>query len=507
MADYIPKPNDTLGRYQLLTTVARGGMGQVWLGRLQGARGFHKLVAIKTLLAQTDESGRFEQMMLEEARIASLIHHPNVVQTIELGEQGGTLFLVMEWVDGEPLGSIFARAKERGGMPLRIACSLIAQTLCGLHAAHELCDQTGAPLGVVHRDVSPHNVLVTYSGVAKLVDFGIAKATNQQLSNTVAGEVKGKLAHMSPEQVMNADDVDRRSDLFSIGIMLYTLTTGVHPFKNANSPGVLHSIVSSEPVLPPSSFVKGYPKKLEAVLLKALEKDPARRFQTAEEMRLALERALPEQSREATEAELSQFLTKVLGDSAVAKREKLRAVLQAADNGRVPTGSGPAVEGARAESGSSLRAISLDSDSDAETPKELPAARRPAAAQGEEVVRLSLVPRSFKAKHVGIGLALGIALTAALFFGSRGFLKPTQTGSATGGLVELPRNQSPAATATAPARAPEPAPSATAPLPPVEVASAAPAATQIKPARVRKAPARKKAKAGSDDLIAPDYAR
>ena len=281
MADYIPRPNDTLGRYQLLTTVARGGMGQVWLARLQGARGFHKLVAIKTLLGDAEMQGRFEQMMLEEARIASLIHHPNVVQTIELGEQGGTLYLVMEWVDGESLGFVAARAQERGGMPLRVACWLIAQTLRGLHAAHELCDDQCTPLGVVHRDVSPHNVLVTYAGVAKLVDFGIAKATNQRMSHTAAGEVKGKLAHMSPEQVMS-DDVDRRSDIFSAGIMLYTLTSGRHPFKNPNSPGVLHSIVSSEPVLPPSSFVKGYPAALEAVVLKALQKDPAHRFQTAE---------------------------------------------------------------------------------------------------------------------------------------------------------------------------------------------------------------------------------
>ena len=470
-------------------------MGQVWLARLQGARGFHKLVAIKTLLGDADAQGRFEQMMLEEARIASLIHHPNVVQTIELGEQGGTLYLVMEWVDGESLGFIAARAKERGGMPLRIACSLIAQTLRGLHAAHELCDEHGAPLGVVHRDVSPQNVLVTYAGVAKLVDFGIAKATNQRLSNTMAGEVKGKLAHMSPEQVMS-DDVDRRSDVFSAGIMLYTLTAGRHPFKNPDSPGVLQSIVSSEPVLPPSSLVKGYPPELEEVVLKALQKDPANRFQTAEEMRLALARALPEKSREETDAELRDFLTSVLAESAAAKREKLRAAQQAADGERTESGPSPADEKVRAESGSSLRAISLDPDKPEKESAE-PAQQRP-----------SLIPR-VKARHVGFGVAVGIALTLTLLGGAGGLWKMAQTGPASSGMVELPRSAKPVATVAPSASPAEPVPSAAASQVPNEAPPVVPSAEAPKPERARKAAGklRKPAKAASDDLIAPDYAR
>src|SRR6187551_1389899 len=194
-------PPQTLGRYELLTAVARGGMGQVWAGRLRGARGFNKLVAIKTLLPMPGSEGRLESMLLEEARIAALIHHPNVVQTLELGEHESTLYLVMEWVDGEPLSFIMNRAEERGRMPLGIGVNLVGQTLRGLDAAHELTDEAGAALGVVHRDVSPHNVLVTYSGVAKLVDFGIAKATNQGSSSTQTGEVKGKFSCMAPEQI------------------------------------------------------------------------------------------------------------------------------------------------------------------------------------------------------------------------------------------------------------------------------------------------------------------
>jgi len=227
----------TLGRYELLAPVAKGGMGQVWVARLRGARGFHKLVAIKTLLTVGEDSERLERMLFEEARIAGLIQHSNVVQTIELGEERGTLYLAMEWVDGEPLSYLITNCEATNGIPLLIAVNLIAQTLRGLQAAHDLSDDTGASLGVVHRDVSPHNVLVSYTGVAKLVDFGIAKAMNQQLdSSTTTGEIKGKFAYMAPEQIMG-NPVDRRADVFSAGIMLHLMTTGQHPFKNAKSIG------------------------------------------------------------------------------------------------------------------------------------------------------------------------------------------------------------------------------------------------------------------------------
>jgi len=191
------KAGDMLGRYELLAAVARGGMGQVWVGRLRGARGFQKLVAVKTLLAVRGDDERMERMLLEEARIASLVQHANVVQTLELGEHDGTLYLVMEWVDGDSLSYLRTCAEQRGGFPIAMAVNLVAQTLRGLQAAHELKDESGTPLGVVHRDVSPHNVLVSYSGVAKLLDFGIAKAMNQPTSATETGEIKGKFAYMA----------------------------------------------------------------------------------------------------------------------------------------------------------------------------------------------------------------------------------------------------------------------------------------------------------------------
>ncbi|HYQ14168.1 MAG TPA: serine/threonine-protein kinase, partial [Polyangiaceae bacterium] len=193
-------------------------MGQVWLGRLQGARGFNKVVAVKTLLPEEGDRARLEGMLAEEARLSSLIQHANVVRTLELGEHEGLLYLVMEWVDGEPLSFLQARAAERGGMPLSVAVALGSQVLAGLHAAHELSDDSG-PLGVVHRDVSPHNILVTYDGIAKLLDFGIAKATQQASPATDAGELKGKFTFMAPEQILGAT-IDRRCDVFSAGIVL-----------------------------------------------------------------------------------------------------------------------------------------------------------------------------------------------------------------------------------------------------------------------------------------------
>src|SRR6187431_259115 len=189
-----------LGRYELLLPVAKGGMAEVWSARLHGTRGFQKVVAVKTILSGAVDETRLEEMFLVEAELASKIHHPNVVATLDLGEHEGLLYLVMEWVDGESLNVLMSKAASQGGVPLAIGVNLIGQACQGLYAAHNLRDDEGALLGLVHRDVSPHNVLVTHSGTAKLVDFGVAK-TNGLASFTVAGEVKGKFAYMAPEQV------------------------------------------------------------------------------------------------------------------------------------------------------------------------------------------------------------------------------------------------------------------------------------------------------------------
>ena len=410
------RAGQTLGRYELLAPVAKGGMGQVWAGRLCGARGFQKLVAVKTLLAAREDDARFERMLFEEARIASLIQHSNVVQTMELGEHQGALYLVMEWVDGDSLSYLLTASAGTGGVPLVVAVHLIAQTLRGLQAAHELRDEAGASLGVVHRDVSPHNVLVSYAGVAKLIDFGIAKAMNQESSSTTTGEIKGKFAYMAPEQILGAE-VDQRADLFAVGIMLYLLTSGRHPFKNHNSAGVLHSISSEEPAASPRLLQPDYSPALEAVVMKALHKQRDERWSSAEEMRGALEQAMPEAFALGADTRVRDFISATLGERAARKREALRRA-EAAFRGRVADSGGLASVQGSSQSASSLRAVSVDSSAD----EEIPAPRLSKAPTMRPAPELS-APRGYKRK-VTLLVACGAVGLLALLAWMRRPLKP-----------------------------------------------------------------------------------
>jgi serine/threonine protein kinase len=346
-----PIAGQTLGRYELLVPVAKGGMAQVWAARLRGSRGFQKIFAIKTILAGTIDDTRMERMFLQEATLASQIHHPNVVTTIELGEDEGVLYLVMEWVDGESLKFIMSRAAQRGNLPLPIAVNLVGQACKGLHAAHDLRDESGAPIGVVHRDVSAQNVLVTYSGNAKLVDFGIAKATASSAGVTQAGEIKGKFAYMAPEQV-TGDVVDRRTDIFGMGVILYLLTTGRHPFKGVHTAETLQNICSKRPPRSPSAIIPGYPPELEAVVLQALGKDPNDRWPTANDMLSALERAMPQSLDGSFEVQVADYMNELLGDRVRERRMQLRVAQEQADRARPDGVSTPGSYG-------SLRALTV----------------------------------------------------------------------------------------------------------------------------------------------------
>jgi serine/threonine-protein kinase len=312
-----------LGRYELLVPVAKGGMAQVWAARLKGSRGFHKLVAVKTVLPRALDDEKMERMFLEEASLASQIHHPNVVGTLELGDQDGVLYLVMEWVDGESLGEVMARAREHGGLPLGVGINLIGQALKGLTAAHTARDENGLPLGLVHRDISPQNVLVTYAGMAKLVDFGIAKATSRASGLTEMGEIKGKFAYMAPEQV-RGEMVDARTDVFAMGILLYVVTSGRHPFKGETPAETISRISSPDLPMAPSSWMENYPPELERVLMKALAKTTAQRYSSAQEMLVALERALPEAFELSAEIRVGEYIKGLLAERATQRRATIR---------------------------------------------------------------------------------------------------------------------------------------------------------------------------------------
>jgi serine/threonine-protein kinase len=323
------KPGQTIGRYEFLIPIAEGGMASVWAARMKGTRGFQKTMAVKMMLSSLSDNPQFEQMFLDEARIASRIHHPNVVEIFDLGEENDVLFIAMEYIDGEPLSTIFRTAQKRQGVPINVALRIISDACAGLHAAHELADEAGVPLGLVHRDVSPQNILVSYDGAVKIVDFGVALAEGRSSDKTSAGTVKGKAPYMSPEQALGKQ-LDRRTDIFALGIVLYHLTTGRHPFRADNDILTLHNIIENEPPRP-SSILPTYPKPLESVVMKALEKSADKRFQTMEEFEVALERAMPPTQARTRSSDVARFVRETVGERGEKRRDALRNAVRLAD--------------------------------------------------------------------------------------------------------------------------------------------------------------------------------
>jgi serine/threonine protein kinase len=319
------KAGQAFGRYELLLPIAKGGMSRVWAARLRGTRGFQKLVAIKTLFADGAEKQRLEPMLLAEARLAAQIQHPNVAQYLDLGERDGMLFVVMEWVDGESLTRLIKNSARLGRIPLGVSAQIVAQACNGLHGAHELRDAKGESLGLVHCDVSPHNLMIGGTGAVKLIDFGIAKATSGAPMEGQSGMVAGKLAFMAPEQA-RGHEVDRRSDIFSLGIVLYLLTTGRHPFGFGTPLETLERIVKNAPVIPPCAADPRYPAAVERVVMRALAHDRKDRFETAAEMLYELSAA----TDLAHEIEVGAFVQETCAESLLERRLAIEEALSQA---------------------------------------------------------------------------------------------------------------------------------------------------------------------------------
>ena len=313
-------PASKIGRYQLVAPIGAGGMGRVWVA-LDTAAPTLRLVAIKTTLAGVGTPPDFWAMLSDEASLASRINHPSVCATYELGEEEGTHFLVMEWSDGASLRDVLDAAPNKR-IPYELAAFISANVAAGLHAAHELTDDEGHPLGVVHRDVSPQNVLVSLGGHVRLADFGVAKARGQQHKATETGEVKGKLSYMAPEQVTSRA-IDRRADVFALGCVLYEACLGVRPFHGADALATMYKILE-EPLTPPRALDPQFPEALEAVLLKALAKDRDARYATAEELRAALMDYLSSTKRFFANKHVAELLSGTLGNSL---RERNRVIL------------------------------------------------------------------------------------------------------------------------------------------------------------------------------------
>jgi len=280
-----------VSRYAIYDRIAAGGMATVHLGRLIAEGGFSRTVAIKRLHAHLALDPDFVSMFLDEARLAARIRHPNVVQTLDVVVADGEVFLVMEYVEGESLACLM-RILTTGGeaVPPSHATALLAPVLHGLHAAHEAKTDQGEPLTMVHRDVSPQNVLVGTDGVPRVLDFGVAKALGQSHA-TRDGEIKGKLGYMSPEQI-EGRPIDRRTDVFAASVVLWEALTGRRLFKAENDAQVMRMVIQ-EPSPPPSRFAPDVSPELDAIILCGLSKDPRYRFSTAEQMADALEETAP----------------------------------------------------------------------------------------------------------------------------------------------------------------------------------------------------------------------
>jgi hypothetical protein len=332
-------PGMRLGSCELLLRIARGGMAQVWAARQHGARGFNRLVALKTVLPELAEP-EFEALFLDEARLAARIHHPNVCEVFELVEDRGVLGLAMEWIDGDTLHALLKSPTER--IDARIAAHVVAEVASGLHAAHELRDESGVPLGLVHRDVSPHNVLISRDGRVKVADFGVAKAVGASREQTASGQIRGKLNYLSPEQAREAP-LDRRSDVFSLGILLYVATVAAHPFSRRGERKerqVVNLLMGR--VTPPSAVVPHYPKPLEAIVLKAMRHDPNKRFATADEMRRELVGWLTRSGGLVGERDVARVLRERQGFTIERRAEQVAAALRASrDRGTATASSYP----------------------------------------------------------------------------------------------------------------------------------------------------------------------
>jgi len=310
----------TIGKYEVLQRLAAGGMAEIFLARMIGVLGFDKLVVIKRILPHLASRNDFIQMFLDEARIATTLNHANIVATHEVGVHGKSYFMVMEYLPGEDVRGIVRRIGRSDGarLPLEHALNIAVAVAAGLHYAHEKRDRDGKPLDIVHRDVTPQNVIVTWDGAVKLLDFGIAKASNR-INETRSGSFKGKVPYMSPEQC-RGEPLDRRSDIFSLGILMHEMTLCRRLFRGETDFQILKQIAEG-PIPRPRDIDANYDARLEAIVMRALERDPARRFGTARELQQALEELAHDMRLRLSPLSLADYMQALFADKIGAWQE------------------------------------------------------------------------------------------------------------------------------------------------------------------------------------------
>ena len=309
------------GKYRILAKLGEGGSATVYLAVARGLSGFSKLLVLKTLKQEVGPDPELHRMFLKEARLAARLNHPNIVQTNEVVEDRGVPVIVMEYLEGHALSKMRIRAKRK--IPLALHVRIIADALAGLHYAHELEDFDGKHLGLVHRDMTPQNVFVTFDGQVKVLDFGIAKLVATDKHETKIGTIKGKLRYMPPEQIRGGG-IDRRVDIYAAGVMLWEAATGEHLWKGMTDTQVLKQVLNDQ-APSPRTVRPDVPERLEQICMKALAPDPEERHATAAELEAELEGALDELGSRVT----SRAIGKIVSDLFDAERQKTRSLIEA----------------------------------------------------------------------------------------------------------------------------------------------------------------------------------
>jgi eukaryotic-like serine/threonine-protein kinase len=447
----------TVGRYVLYDAIASGGMATVHFARMIGPVGFNRTVAVKRLHPHFADDPEFVSMFLDEARLAARIRHPNVVPTIDVVALKGELFLVMDYVPGETLARLVGAAAKAGVQPpMGTVLSIVLGALYGLQAAHQATNENGEPLEIVHRDISPQNILVGIDGVARVLDFGVAKAAFR-LQSTRDGQIKGKLSYMAPEQIAQGP-VDRRADIYALSIVLWEALTRRRLFSGDDVGAVVHEILNLE-VAPPGQFAPGIPAELDAIVLRGLARDPAARFQTAHEMAEELEGIAPLP----TPREVGRWVERFAGEGVARRAARLAEI----ESGRADASPSLEAEKPLGETRPALSPSLLEGES--------------TSTDAQLVTDRSAKPR---ARRTGVYLALGgAAVGVAATWASLRTTTPPMTSS------EPAPTMASALAAPAPLVAPAPAESAVS-VPPSVTASAsvenAPSARPSAPVRPRK---------------------